>query len=121
MTGKTRKDFEKAEKLLASSQNEEEAIEHLTSIVKGFSSDFYLDTIRKNPYFMSIFESDIRGLILEDLNNIRKALSNEMKSIESRISESRENQDIKRLKEIRQDCELLISEIDIKIEEVSSI
>lgn len=121
MTGKSRKEFEKAEKLLASSQNEEQAIERLMSIVKGFSSDFYLNSIRSNPYFMSIFESDIRGVVLGELKALRAALAGEMKSIDIRISESSQEIDIKKLKEIRQDCELLIAEVDVKIEEVRSI
>jgi hypothetical protein len=113
--------FEDSKKRLLSSKDEDEVIEHLTHIVKSFSYELCQGIIRSNPYFMSIFLSEIKDFVLKDLYTLEKALIVEMNSIEDRISESENDRDVKKLEEIKKDCVLLLRELTLKIEGINSI
>lgn len=117
--GKSRDEFEKALRRLSSSQDEGEVIYHLTYLVKGFSSFLYKETIVSNPYYKDLF-FEIREDIMSDLENLEKALLEEIYSIDKNMKGSqREVSD--KLKDLKRDCELLLDEIEAKREEIRSI
>ena len=117
--GKTRKEFEKAIERLSNARDEDEVVERLTYIVKGFSSFMYRDAILSNPYYKDLF-SEIRESVMIDLLDLETALLDEIKSIEENMRGK--GRDIsEKLKDLKRDCEMLIDEINAKREEIRSI
>ena len=118
--GKTRKEFEYLLENLSRAQSEDEVISYLKNMIKGFSSSFYQECILSNPYYKSLF-LEIREDVLEDLDSMKKALEEEMDSIDENIKISSDKDVISKLKDIKSDCVLLLREIDIKKEELISV
>lgn len=117
--GKTRKEFEKALERLSDARDEDEVVERLTYIVKGFSSFMYRETILSNPYYKDLF-SEIRESVMLDLLDLEYALLDEIRSIEENIKGK--GRDVsEKLKDLKRDCEMLIDEINAKREEIKSI
>lgn len=114
--GKSREEFEIAIGNLRSSKSEEEILEYLTFIVKGFCVSLYKDIILENPYYKDLF-LDIRKDVLLDLQNLRETIEEEMLSIEGEIKKSNQP----KLRELKGDCISLIYEVDRKILEIESI
>jgi len=117
--GKTRKEFEKALERLSDARDEDEVVERLTYIVKGFSSFMYRETILSNPYYKDLF-SEIRESVMLDLLDLESALLDEIRSIEENIKGK--GRDVsEKLKDLKRDCEMLIDEINAKREVIRSI
>ena len=114
---KTREQYEKILEKLKSSYTEEDIIENLTKIVKGFSVHFFKDDLFQNPFYKLLLV-DIKNDVLVDLFEIKKSILNEMDSISSSIKISN---DVYRLIQLKIECKLLLTEIEIKIEEIESI
>ena len=119
--GKNREEYEKVLEKLKSSYTEEDIIENLTQIVKGFSVHFYKSDLTKNPFYKSLLV-DIKEEVLGDLYEIKKSVLNEMDSIGIRIEEDIENKtEVDKLIQLKVECQLLLLEINIKIEEIKSV
>jgi hypothetical protein len=115
--GKNREQYEKILEKLKSSYTEEDIIENLTKIVKGFSVHVFKDDLFENPFYRYLLV-DIKKDVLEDLFEIRKSILNEMDSIDSSI---KIGNNIDKLIQLKIECQLLLTEIEIKIEEIESI
>lgn len=119
MMGRTRKEYEKALERLSEARDEEEVIERLTYIVKGFSSFMYREAILSNPYYRDLFE-EIRESVMLDLQELENALLEEIRSIDENMKGNGRGVSEK-LKELKRDCEMLIDEINAKREQMKSI
>jgi len=114
---KTREQYEKVLEKLKSSYTEEDIIENLTQIVKGFSVHIFKKDLIKNPFYKLLLV-DIKNDVLQDLFEIKKSILNEIDLITSRI---KLGDDVDKLIRLKIECKLLLTEIEIKIEEVESI
>lgn len=103
---------------LKNSYTEEDIIDVITKIVKRFSSDIWREMIFSNPYFKSLFE-DIQSTILDDLDGIRNSILKEIDSIDKEIRSG--NVDVHKFIQLKVECQLLLMEVDFKIEELKSI
>ena len=115
--GKNREEYEKLLDQLKSSYTEEDIIENLTLIVKGFSVHFYKVDLTQNPFYKSLLV-DIKSDILGDLLDIKKSILNEMDLIDKGIKEGSE---IDKLIQLKVECQLLLTEVISKIKEIESI
>ena len=107
---------------LLSAKTEEEIIEKLLKIVKSFNVDFYKSDVLSNPYFKSLLP-EITNEVLLELKDLRKLLEDEITGIEEEVNKVKKNkiqdkETIKKLKSLKIDCELLISELDDRIDEL---
>ena len=115
--GKSIEEFERAMEYLKSSKTEEEVQSRLTFIVKGFGTALYKEVVLSNPYYKDLFQ-EVRRDVIEDLDNLKETLREEIASIDSELKKEGSAEELKGLKN---DCVLLILEIDRKIEEIESI
>lgn len=109
---------------LLSAKTEEEIIQKLLKIVKSFSVDFYKSDVLSNPYFKSLLP-EITDEVLMELRGLRKSLEDEISGIEDEVDkikkvDNKDKETIKKLKSLKVDCELLISELDDRIDELSN-
>lgn len=109
---------------LLSAKTEEEIIQKLLKIVKSFNVDFYKSDVLSNPYFKSLLP-EITDVVLMELRGLRKSLEDEISGIEDEVDkikkvDNKDKETIKKLKSLKVDCELLISELDDRIDELSN-
>jgi len=117
-----REEYKLAWESLLDAKTEQEVVNKLLKIVKSFNVDYYKNDIFANPYFKSLI-SEVSETVIEELESIRKSLQEEIEGIENGLKESKKNKDketSKKLKSLKSDCELLISELDDRIEEILS-
>ena len=110
--------YEEFVKELKNSYTEEDIINVITKIVKRFNSELWREMIFSNPYFKSLFE-DIQSTILCDLDGIRNSILKEIDSIDKEIRGG--NVDVHKFIQLKVECQLLLMEVDYKIEELKSI
>lgn len=110
--------YEEFVKELKNSYTEEDIINVITKIVKRFSTELWREMIFSNPYFKSLFE-DIQSTILCDLDGIRNSILKEIDSIDKEIGGG--NVDVHKFIQLKVECQLLLMEVDYKIEELKSI
>lgn len=122
-----RKDYEIVLSNLKQSQNEEEVIENITKIVKGFTSDYYRNDLYKNPYFKS-FIIDIKSDISIELLQIKTCLKEEIHAIDEKLSKlnlkgitSIKHPDISNLRELKRECIILIQELDSRLKDLDNL
>ena len=72
---KSREQYEKILEKLKFSYTEEDIIENLTQIVKGFSVHFFKDDLFQNPFYKLLLV-DIKNDVLVDLFEIKKSILN---------------------------------------------
>ena len=114
------KNFDEYQKILSElnqSLTEEDIISNIEKIVKGFSVGLYREDLTKNPFYKSIL-LEIKEDVLEDLYKIRETIVNEMDSIHRSILEG---EDSDKLIPLKVECQLLLVELDYKIEDIKSI
>ena len=109
---------------LLNAKTEEDIIEKLFKIVKSFNVDFYKSDVLSNPYFKSLIP-EITDEVLMELRGLRKSLEDEISGIEDEVDkikkvDNKDKETIKKLKSLKVDCELLISELDDRIDELSN-
>jgi hypothetical protein len=109
---------------LLNAKTEEDIIEKLFKIVKSFNVDFYKIDVLSNPYFKSLIP-EITDEVLMELRGLRKSLEDEISGIEDEVDkikkvDNKDKETIKKLKSLKVDCELLISELDDRIDELSN-
>lgn len=109
---------------LKNSQNEEEVINNLTKIIKGFTSDYYKSDLLENPYFKSLVP-EIRDTISKELEGLKSSLKEEIKAIEEELVKlnkngvvSVKNTDISKLKDLKRECVILIKELNNRLEDL---
>lgn len=119
-----RKDYELILSDLKSAQNEEDVIENITKIIKGFSSDYYKNDLLENPYFKSLVP-EIKETIMSELEDIKSSIREEIRAIEEELSTlnkkgitSISDESISKLRELKKDCVVLIKELDDRLEDL---
>jgi hypothetical protein len=103
---------------LAEANTEDAIIEQLRSIVKGFNPFMYIDIIRENPYYTSLFE-DVRQLVSEDITEMKKAIRDEIEAIDSEKKLDQEGMQM--LSNLKTECNLLLDELIEKEREIMAI
>lgn len=122
-----REDYEIVLSNLKQSQNEEEVIENITKIIKGFTSDYYRSDLYENPYFRS-FIIDIKSDISIELQQIKTSLKEEIQAIDEELSKlnqkgitSIKHPDISKLRELKMECIILIQELDSRLKDLDNL
>jgi hypothetical protein len=110
--------YEELLKNLKNSYTEEEIVDTLTGIVKRFHTDVWKEMIFSNPYYKSLFE-DIKLDILSNLDDIKGNILKEIDSIDKEIRDGKVN--LNQFIQLKVECQLLLVEVDYKIEELKSI
>lgn len=110
--------YEEFVKELKNSYTEDDIINVITKIVKRFNSDLWREMIFSNPYYKSLFE-DIQSDILYDLDGIRNSILKEIDSIDKEIRGGKV--DVHKFIQLKVECQLLLMEVDSKIQELKSI
>ena len=117
-----REDYKIAWSELLSAKTEEEVSEKLLKIIKSFVVDVYKNDVISNPYFKSL-ASDIKEVVISELKEIKSHLSVELDGVKEELkkiksSDSPDKETNKQLKSLKNDCLLLISELDDRIDDL---
>lgn len=104
---KSQEEFDIVLEKLNSSKTEEEILDTLVKIVKGFNISMYKDLIENNPYYKSLM-IDVKEIIIEDILVLKTTIKGEISTIDSEIEKGN---DIDELKRLRIECESLLSEL----------
>jgi gas vesicle protein len=95
---------------LEQSTTEEDILDNLMKIVRGFSVSQYKGIVLSNPYFKSLIP-DIKTVIYEEIKFYRDSIKEEIEEIEKELNNS-ENKYADKLKSLKRDCVSLLYEID---------
>lgn len=114
-----KKDFDKLSQELKNSTTEEEILDYLIKLVKGFSPSEYNSILQSNPYYKSLIP-DIKPVVISDILKIRKDIVTEIEKIDKDLKKVN-NEDSDKLKELKRDCISLIYEIDEKEREINNL
>lgn len=119
-----REDYERILSELKSSQNEEQIVDNITKIVKGFTSEFYKNDLFENSYFRSLL-FEIKDDIIDELKVIKRTLQEEILAIDNEIVKLNDSgvslvndPNISKLKHLKKDCILLIKELDDRLDDL---
>ena len=115
---KSQEEFDLVLEKLNSHKTEEEILDTLVKIVKGFSVSMYKDLIENNPYYKSLM-IDVKEIIIEDILVLKTTIQNEINIIDTELKNG--NKEVNKLKELRIDCELLLSELISKEEKIRQL
>lgn len=113
------KDLKPLLKDLSSSLTEEEILENLILLVKGFDSIQYKEVIYNNPYYTSLIP-EIKSGVISELDVIGKSIQTEIDTIEDNLKNVSITE-AKELKTLKRDCLALIYEIDERKKEINSL
>lgn len=111
-------ELELALERLTEARTEDAIVEQLRSIVKGFSPFMYIDVIRENPYYTSLFE-DVRQLVSEDITEMKKAIRDEIEAIDR--EKKLDFEVMQKLSNLKTECNLLLNELIEKEKEIMAI
>ena len=111
-------ELELALERLSEARTEDTIVEQLRSIVKGFSTFMYIDVIRENPYYTSLFE-DVRQLVSEDITEMKKAIRDEIEAIDR--EKKLDHEVMQKLSNLKTECNLLLNELIEKEKEIMAI
>jgi len=111
-------ELELALERLSEARTEDTIVEQLRSIVKGFSTFMYIDVIRENPYYTSLFE-DVRQLVSEDITEMKKAIRDEIEAIDR--EKKLDLEVMQKLSNLKTECNLLLNELIEKEKEIMAI
>ena len=103
---------------LAEARTEEAIIEQLRSIVKGFNPSMYVEIVRENPFYSSLFE-DVRQLVLEDIDRMKDAIRDEIEAIDN--EKSLDEEAMHKLSNLKVECGFLLDELIVKENEIMAI
>ena len=121
-----RKDYDKLLSELKSSQNEEEVLDNITKIIKGFSSDYYKNDLYENPYFKT-FIPEVKEIIKSELDQLKANLKDEISGINDEIVKlnktgiTSDSESISKLKDLKTECIILIKELDDRIQDLKHL
>lgn len=103
---------------LSKANTEEEIIEHLRTMIKGFNPLMYIEFIRSNPYFKSLFE-DVRQIVFEDIEKMKDAIKDEILAIDK--EKSYDNEAMQKLSNLKIECKMLLVDLIEKEKEIMAI
>ena len=103
---------------LSKANTEEEIIEHLRTMVKGFSPSMYIEFVRSNPYFKSLFE-DVRQIVFDDIEKMKAAIKDEIFAIDK--EKSHDNEAMQKLSNLKIECKMLLVDLIEKEKEIMAI
>jgi hypothetical protein len=121
-----RKDYERLLSELKSSQNEDEVLDNITKIIKGFSSDYYKNDLYENPYFKT-FIPEVKEIIKSELKQLKDNLKDEISGINDEIVKlnktgiTSDSESISKLKDLKTECIILIKELDDRIQDLKHL
>jgi len=121
-----RKDYERLLSELKSSQNEDEVLDNITKIIKGFSSDYYKNDLYENPYFKT-FIPEVKLMIKSELKQLKDNLKDEISGINDEIvklnktGKTSDDETISKLKDLKTECIILIKELDDRIQDLKHL
>ena len=121
-----RKDYERLLSELKSSQNEEEVLDNITKIIKGFSSDYYKNDLYENPYFKT-FIPEVKEIIKSEIKQLKDNLKDEISGINDEIVKlnktgiTSDSESISKLKDLKTECIILIKELDDRIQDLKHL
>ncbi len=121
-----RKDYERLLSELKSSQNEDEVLDNITKIIKGFSSDYYKNDLYENPYFKT-FIPEVKEIIKSELKQLKDNLKDEISGINDEIVKlnktgiTSDDETITKLKDLKTECIILIKELDDRIQDLKHL
>jgi hypothetical protein len=115
---KNDKDLEDELERLGEARTEDEIMERLKSIIKGFSIPMYLDRIKENPYYSSLLP-DVRDQVIEDISRIKDSIKEEIAAIDKEIE--KKGSGAEKLGELKIECSSLLSAIKEKEREIKKI
>jgi predicted DNA-binding protein (UPF0278 family) len=120
----SKKEFSYLLEKLENSKTEDEVYSNLKMLLKESSSKLYKHKILENPYFRSLIP-DVREEVISDINLIRDALKEEIKSIDEEIvkllSRDETNRHIDKFKELKRECISLVYEIDERRKDLNNL
>ncbi len=105
--------------LLEKSTTEEDIMDNLMKIIKGFNIDLYKDRILSNPYFKSLVP-DVKDNIYKEIEYYRESIKGEIIEIEKELTKS-ENENSNKLKSLKRDCISLLYEIDQREKDIRNL
>ena len=105
---KSQEDFDLVLDKLKSAKTEEEILDHLVKMVKGFNISMYKYLFDSNPYYKSLL-IDVKEIILEEIEVLKTTIQDEIDIIDTELKNG--NKEVDKLKELRIYCELLLSEL----------
>ena len=103
---------------LAGARTEDSIVENLKSIVKAFAPAMYVEAVRQNPFYTSIFE-DVRRLVAEDIRQMKDVLRDEIDTIERETG--LDDESARRLSNLKVECNMLLDELIRKEREIMAI
>jgi len=104
-------DFDEVYKGLTSSNDEEEVIDRLTTIIKSYDINLYKDLLINNPYF-KVLISDIAKNILIDVSKIKESILSLINTIECSDED---------LSDLLKTCLSLLERFEIRESEIKSL
>lgn len=104
---------------LDSLRTEEEILECLISIVKGYPSYEYDYIVFANPYYKSLIP-DIKKEVLKEVVFLRESIMTEIDNINSQM-QAAESENFEKLTKLKQECQALIYEIDEKYKDIENL
>ena len=111
-------EFELALERLVEARTEDSIMEQMRSIMKAFNPSFYIEVIRDNPYYRSLFE-DVRSMVTEDIDRMKIAIADEIEAIEKETS--LDDEGMQKLSNLKQECRMLLVELIEKEKEIMAI
>jgi gas vesicle protein len=115
---KNEKDLEDELERLGKARTEEEIMESLKSIMKGFSIPMYIDRIKENPYYSSLLP-DVKNQVMEDISRIKDSIKEEIVAIDKEMK--KEGEDALKLESLKGECSALLSALKEKEREIKKI
>jgi hypothetical protein len=117
-----KEDYNLAWDEVLSAKTEEEVNDKLLKIIKSFNVDVYKNDIISNPYFKSL-SVELKEIVISELKEIKSQLKIELDGVKEELkkiksSELSEKDTVKQLKSLKSDCQLLISELDDRIDDL---
>ncbi len=107
-----------------SAGTEEEVVVALTKIVKAYPVNFYVELVKTNPFF-NVLIPDIKTEVLKELSKLKKSITKEIKVIESDmnsiIGNSEFDEQLQKLKTLKEECYMLINEVDEKYQDLENL
>ncbi len=115
---KNEQDLEDELERLGNARTEEEIMDRLKSIMKGFSIPMYIERIKSNPYYTSLLP-DVKDLVMEDISRIKDSIKEEIAAIDKEIR--KDGKDIPKLESLKGECSALLSALKEKEREIKKI
>lgn len=111
-------ELELALERLSEARTEEAIIEQLRAIVKGFGTSMYIEVVRSNPFYVSVFD-EVKELVLDDITHMKAAIEAEIAAIDG--ERSLDEASMEKLSNLKVECGFLLDELLSKEKEIMAI